>query len=374
MICCEAQKTRSAQAIRSPSAAAGSASTPSDSNQDSVGKDKEAEAADGDSEVEVVIFFATTENGLLMQDSFPRKSPYGGMLGLVVPRLYFRNAPTTDDDGAAGGPQDNKLKVYSKAMRDFIGMDTVDDATKVALLDFSFNLTLGKLDEAYRAVKKIGSASIWENMAQMCVKTKRLDVAEVCLGNMGHARGAAAVRESRKEGSLEVSIGVLAVHLGLLDDAARLFREANRYDLLNRLYQSAGVWDKAARVARTQDRMHLKNTYYQYAKHLESIGETDGAIENYEKSENGRIEIPRMLFTLGKMDELEDYVQRSSDPTLLKWWAAYLESTERFDKARKYYSKAGDYVSLVRIHCFKVRRIIILFILIINLILELNAW
>ena len=67
--------------------------------------------------------------------------------------------------------------------------------------------TAGKLDEAYRAVKTIGSVSIWENMAQMCVKTKRLDVAEVCLGNMGHARGAAAVRESRKEGSVELSIG-----------------------------------------------------------------------------------------------------------------------------------------------------------------------
>ena len=47
-----------------------------------------------------------------------------------------------------------------------------------------------QLDEAYRAVKTIGSASIWENMAHMCVKTKRLDVAEVCLGHMGHARGA----------------------------------------------------------------------------------------------------------------------------------------------------------------------------------------
>ena len=40
----------------------------------------------------------------------------------------------------------------------------------------------------------VQSVSIWENMALMCVKTKRLDVAEVCLGNMGNAKGAAAVR------------------------------------------------------------------------------------------------------------------------------------------------------------------------------------
>ena len=33
----------------------------------------------------------------------------------------------------------------------------------------------------------------------MCVKTKRLDVAQVCLGNMRFARGAKAAREAEKE-------------------------------------------------------------------------------------------------------------------------------------------------------------------------------
>lgn len=33
----------------------------------------------------------------------------------------------------------------------------------------------------------------------MCVKTKRLDVAEVCLGNMRFARGAMATRLAKKE-------------------------------------------------------------------------------------------------------------------------------------------------------------------------------
>lgn len=161
-------------------------------------------------EVEIVLFFATTEHGLLMQDSFQRKSPCGTMLGFMVPRVYFRNMTSTVEDGVDGnGGSVDKVKVYSKVMRDFIGMDNVNEVTKKALLDFSYNLTLGKLDEAYRAVKTIGSVTIWENMAQMCVKTKRLDVAEVCLGNMGHARGAAAVRESRKEGSVELSIGTL---------------------------------------------------------------------------------------------------------------------------------------------------------------------
>ena len=58
---------------------------------------------------------------------------------------------------------------------------------------------------------------------------------------------------------------------------------------------------------------------------------------------------------MDQVEELEDYVHQSDDVVLLKWWAAYLESNERFDKARKYYGKAGDYLSLVRIACFKVQ-------------------
>ena len=48
---------------------------------------------------------------------------------------------------------------------------------------------------------------------------------------MGHVRGAAAVREAKREcerdssGNFDVAVGVLAIQLGLLDDAARIFRE-----------------------------------------------------------------------------------------------------------------------------------------------------
>ena len=44
-------------------------------------------------------------------------------------------------------------------------------------------------------------------MARMCVKTKRLDVAMVCLGNMGNAVAAQAVREcQRQETDLNVQV------------------------------------------------------------------------------------------------------------------------------------------------------------------------
>ena len=150
------------------------------------------------------------------------------------------------------------------------------------------------------------------------------------------------------------SVGVLAIQLGLLDDAAACFREANRFDLLNRLYQAAGLWDKALNTASDDDRIHLKTTHYQYAKYLECTGDIQGAIQNFEASDTYRSEVPRMLYSLGRMDDLEDYIQRSDDVALLKWWGQYLESHEKYDKARKYYSKANDALSLVRICCFKV--------------------
>lgn len=49
----------------------------------------------------------------------------------------------------------------------------------------------------------------------MCVKSRRLDVASVCLGNMGHARGARALREAMKEPELDAKVAILAMQLGL---------------------------------------------------------------------------------------------------------------------------------------------------------------
>ena len=62
----------------------------------------------------------------------------------------------------------------------------------------------------------VDSESVWENMARMCVKTKRLDVASVCLGNMGNARAARALREVHKEPELDARVACLAVQLGMI--------------------------------------------------------------------------------------------------------------------------------------------------------------
>lgn len=60
------------------------------------------------------------------------------------------------------------------------------------------------------------SETVWENMAKMCVKTKRLDVASLCLGNMGHARGARALRMAMLEPQLDAKVAMLALQLGMI--------------------------------------------------------------------------------------------------------------------------------------------------------------
>lgn len=63
----------------------------------------------------------------------------------------------------------------------------------------------------------------------------------------------------------------MATQLGLLDDAVRLYRECGRYDLLNRLYQAAGLWERALEVAEANDGINLSTTHQLYAQHLEKV-------------------------------------------------------------------------------------------------------
>lgn len=55
------------------------------------------------------------------------------------------------------------------------------------------------------------SEFVWENMVKMCVKSRRLDVVSVCLGNMGYVRGVRVLREVMKELEFDVKVVVLVM-------------------------------------------------------------------------------------------------------------------------------------------------------------------
>lgn len=155
----------------------------------------------------------------------------------------------------------------------------IDDNMKHSLLDFSQHLTCGNLDEAQKAVRLINNRVIWENMTQMCIKKRRVDVLEVCLANMRFLRGAQALREAKaKYTEPECQLAMVAIHLNMIDEAKDLLIECKRFDLLNEMYQSSGMFDEALEVANKNDRINLNNTTTNYVKFLEQT-------ENYDEAE-----------------------------------------------------------------------------------------
>ena len=45
--------------------------------------------------------------------------------------------------------------VQRKIMRDFVGLENADKNARAAMMDFSFHLTIGNMDEAFKAIKLI---------------------------------------------------------------------------------------------------------------------------------------------------------------------------------------------------------------------------
>ncbi|XP_061911877.1 intraflagellar transport protein 140 homolog [Entelurus aequoreus] len=308
-------------------------------------------------DVSVVTLFCTQEHGLLLQDCFAKPAGLQALLALDVPYYYFSckevsatSAPANHSQSSRGSVALFPQMVSRRALRDFEGLENCDKSTRDAMLNFSFYLTVGHMDEAFKSIKLIKSKAVWENMARMCVKTRRLDVAQVCLGNMGNARAAKALKEAKAEPEPEAHIAALAIQLGMLEDAEKLYKGCQRYDLLNNLYQASGQYEKALEIAETHDRIHLRATYYNHARYQESLGDKSTALANYEKSDTHRVEVPRML-----QDDplsLEIYVNRMKDKKLYKWWAQYLESQSEMDSALDLYKSAQDYFSMVRVHCY----------------------
>jgi intraflagellar transport protein 140 len=90
---------------------------------------------------------------------------------------------------------------------------------------------------------------------------------------------------------LDARVGLVAVHLGLKEDAQRLFAGAGRWDLLNQLHQAEGNWQAALEVAQKHDRLHLNTTRHAYAHHLEACGDHKGALDQYMTCKSGATEV-----------------------------------------------------------------------------------
>ena len=290
---------------------------------------------------EIFLLFYTSENGVNSLESHKITREYQGLFGLHAPSIYFISSlpdPIT------------KCSLCEKKLQFFQGLNKITEEITLSLIEFTLLMSCGKLDEAYKIVKNIKSDNIWENMAHICIKTKRLDVLEVCLSNMRFERGIRAFREAKHEKEPEAKLAMVAMHLNMIEEAKNLLKEVNRWDVLIKFYICIGDYEKAIETAKENDRIDLQNTYYRVAQHYEQISDIEEAIKYYRLSGCGNKEIPRMLILLNQIDKLEETLIQEGNPESLLRLASYFESQEEYEDALEYYKKADDIQNVIRIY------------------------
>lgn len=297
-------------------------------------------------------FFVTSENGIKEHAKIDYSSADNSLLGINVPLYYICGYNKEETKDKENEQVRMTITIQEKTFAEFEAInEEIDENTKKAILNFSASLACGNMDEAYNAVKGIHNERVWKSLAQLCIKTKRLDVAQTCLGNMRFARGAKALRECSNEPEVEAKIATVAIHLNKIDNAKQLYSDCGRHDLLIKLLEANGEWEEAIKVAEKNDKINLKSLYYKIAKSYEYSREIETSIKYYELAGVGNNEIPRMLWSHGRLDKLEAYIQEKKDPSLYKWWGQYQESKNNAEEAIKFYKLAQDDASLARIAC-----------------------
>ena len=88
------------------------------------------------------------------------------MLGVQVPFFYFMGRKIEEEDEDEETTQDTEkggsnMIILRKPMKDFVGLENVEEEVKQAIMNFSFYLTVGNMDEAYNSVRNIKNNTVW---------------------------------------------------------------------------------------------------------------------------------------------------------------------------------------------------------------------
>lgn len=233
-----------------------------------------------------------------------------------------------------------------------------DPSSIKQVLDFLYYTTSGYLEKAVVIGTNIlgGSSSvIWNSLAKTCVTLKRADVGTICLGKMGNIKGALMMRKVMDDVNMDETckVGVLAVNLGMIDKAEELFQMAQRPDLLNRLLcaKNGGLVEITNGTKEGENILLVKSAQHKLAKLLWCNGEIGAALKLFESAGTLVPHAPRMLISQGQAPILAQYVANSNDPNLLTWWGHYLESIGDLDGALESYARSNNYGEETRLLC-----------------------
>lgn len=87
-----------------------------------------------------------------------------------------------------------------------------------------------------------------------------------------------------------------------------------------------------------------------HAQWLSENGQINEALKMFQQTSDPVHSITQLL--MDDPNALRKYMQSSTDPEMLKWYAQYIESTGDMESAFKIYQKTDDFFSQVRILCF----------------------
>ncbi|KAI8902608.1 hypothetical protein BC833DRAFT_654604 [Globomyces pollinis-pini] len=289
---------------------------------------------------QLLSFFAT-ENEFVFKDTTQVPQTAEKLSALYLPyQIFYKKTEFKAE------PSEHFSK---NIIKEYNGIDPNDEVIVKTITEFCCNLATGDIDDAIKVVKLIKNDAVWENMAQVCIKMRRMKLAILCMGKLKNAKALRTLSHLKKSNDANAISAHLAIHLGLYEEAQDIWTETKNFGGLSTFYQASGKWEKAIETAAAKDRPSLPVTYFNFAKHLEEIGDITGAIAAYEKTNASKAQIPRMM--LNHKKDLQAYVDVSTEQEIKKWWAENAESHGDAETALKYYEQVNDVFSIVRVHC-----------------------
>lgn len=98
-------------------------------------------------------YFVAGEIGIKKQDVIQFTDGEETLLGIHVPYFFcLGNRKQEDDEEVDDEKKKQSYSILRNTMKEFYKLENVDEDTKTAIMNFSYYLTTGNLDEAYNSV------------------------------------------------------------------------------------------------------------------------------------------------------------------------------------------------------------------------------
>ncbi|XP_044289062.1 intraflagellar transport protein 140 homolog isoform X3 [Varanus komodoensis] len=275
----------------------------------------------------IISFFCTEEHGLLLQDSFLLPSAYQSLLGMEVPHYYFAKKPEAEKKEEAGpGVEPLCQMVARRPMRDFIGLEECDKTTRDAMLNFSFYLTIGNMDEAFKSIKLIKSYEKSD--------THKFEVPRMLSEDL---QALESYVNKMKDKDLWKWWAQYLEGQADMEAAFRYYELAQDYFSMVRIHCFLGNIQKAAEIANATGNWAAS---YHVARQYESHDDIKQAVHFYTRAQAFNNAI-RLCKENNLDDQLMNLALLSSPEDMIEAARYYEGKGEQMDRAVMLYHKAG---------------------------------